>query len=283
VTIRQLLDHTSGMGDYFTEEWQATPMSALREVEDYIPIWGPMALVGEPGGRERYSNYGYTVLGAIIEKVTGQRYDEHVVDTIFAPLGMDRSGFFETDAVVPDVAVGYAPDLSPKTLEEPDFLEYLLFVCSVREIPRDRLELEVTEGIEAAQGSLILDRIAALRELGFGIAIDDFGSGYSNMAYLTRLSAKTLKIDRSLVRGAEPGQRSGQLVAGVVRMAHDLGYSIVAEGIETTSEMAALSALGCDLGQGWLFGRPMSATAFIDWHRGRDGHWPPPAEADAGS
>jgi len=176
-----------------------------------------------------------------------------------------------------------AINISPKNLEEPDFLEYLLFVCSVREIPRDRLELEVTEGIEAAQGSLILDRIAALRELGFGIAIDDFGSGYSNMAYLTRLSAKTLKIDRSLVRGAEPGQRSGQLVAGVVRMAHDLGYSIVAEGIETTSEMAALSALGCDLGQGWLFGRPMSATAFIDWHRGRDGHWPPPAEADAGS
>ena len=162
-----------------------------------------------------------------------------------------------------------AINISPKNLEEPDFVEYLLFVCSVREIPHDRLELEVTEGIEAAQGSLILDRIAALREFGFGIAIDDFGSGYSNMAYLTRLSAKTLKIDRSLVHGAEPGQRSGQLVAGVVRMAHDLGYSIVAEGIETESECQALSALGCDIGQGWLFGRPMSAEAFLDWHRGR--------------
>jgi EAL domain-containing protein (putative c-di-GMP-specific phosphodiesterase class I) len=162
-----------------------------------------------------------------------------------------------------------AINISPKNLEEPDFVEYLLFVCSVREIPHDQLELEVTEGIEAAQGSLILDRIAALRELGFGIAIDDFGSGYSNMAYLTRLSAKTLKIDRSLVRGTEPGQRSGQLVAGVVRMAHDLGYSIVAEGIETQSELEALSALGCDLGQGWLFGKPMPADVFAEWQRSR--------------
>jgi CubicO group peptidase (beta-lactamase class C family) len=107
VTIRQLLEHRSGLGDYFTDEWWQTPMSRLREVDDYIPIWGPKPLLSEPGERERYSNFGYTVLGAIIERVSGQSYPDYVTEHVFEPAGMTRSGFFETDAVVPDVAVGY--------------------------------------------------------------------------------------------------------------------------------------------------------------------------------
>jgi CubicO group peptidase (beta-lactamase class C family) len=119
VTIRQLLDHRSGLGDYFTEEYDQTPMSKLREVEDYIPIWGPKPLLSEPGSEERYSNYGYTVLGAVIEKVSGQRYDEYVVEHVFKPAGMTRSGFFETDAVVADVAVGYTRMSPHGPLETP--------------------------------------------------------------------------------------------------------------------------------------------------------------------
>ena len=79
-----------------------------------------------------------------------------------------------------------AVNVSPKNLEEPDFVEYLLFCCSARGLDRARIELEITEGVSAARGGLILDRLAALRNLGFSIAIDDFGSGYSNMSYLTR-------------------------------------------------------------------------------------------------
>src|SRR5690606_33307878 len=99
-----------------------------------------------------------------------------------------------------------------------------------RGVDHAQVELEITEGVSAARGPLILDRLATLRNLGFGIAIDDFGAGYSNMAYLTRLSANTLKIDQSLVRGLEPDAQSGRLVAGIVQMGHDLGYKIVAEG-----------------------------------------------------
>ena len=107
VTIQQLLDHTSGLGDYFTEEYFKTPMSNLREIEDYLPIWGPKPLLSEPGKRERYSNYGYTVLGAIIERLSGMSYPDYVAKHVFESAGMTRSGFFETDAVVPNVAVGY--------------------------------------------------------------------------------------------------------------------------------------------------------------------------------
>jgi D-alanyl-D-alanine carboxypeptidase len=107
VTIDQLLEHRSGLGDYFTREYLATPMRELREIDDYIPIWGPMPLEYEPGTREEYSNYGYTVLGAIIERITGLGYPEYVEDNVFDPAGMHSTGFFETDGVEPNVAVGY--------------------------------------------------------------------------------------------------------------------------------------------------------------------------------
>ena len=108
--------------------------------------------------------------------------------------------------------------------------------------------------------------MAALRRLGFSIAIDDFGSGYSNMSYLTRLSAHVLKIDQSLVRGVEADTLAGRLVSNIVQMGRDLGYRLVAEGIETEAERALLTQWGCDYGQGWHFGRPMRAEAFGEWH-----------------
>jgi EAL domain-containing protein (putative c-di-GMP-specific phosphodiesterase class I) len=163
-----------------------------------------------------------------------------------------------------DVAV--AINVSPKNLEEPDFVEYLLFCCTMRRLDRARIEIEVTEGVQAARGGLIPDRLAALRNLGFSIAIDDFGSGYSNMSYLTRLSAHTLKIDQSLVRGVEEGTLGGRLVSNIVQMGRDLGYRVVAEGVETDSERALLTQWGCDYGQGWHFGRPMPAERFAAWH-----------------
>ena len=108
VTIEQLMEHRSGLGDYFTPEWRQTPMGSLREIEDYIPIWGPKPLEYEPGSREQYSNFGYTVLGAIIEAISGMSYPEYVEEHVFEPAGMAESGFFETDIPEPDVAVGYS-------------------------------------------------------------------------------------------------------------------------------------------------------------------------------
>lgn len=165
-----------------------------------------------------------------------------------------------------DLAV--AVNISPKNLEEADFIEYLLFCCAGRRLDRRRIELEITEGVSAARGGALQERLATLRSLGFSIAIDDFGSGYSNMSYLTRLSAHTLKIDQSLVRGVEAGSRGGRLVSNIVQMGRDLGYRIVAEGIETESERTLLTDWGCDYGQGWHFGRPMSAPRFGEWYAG---------------
>jgi EAL domain-containing protein (putative c-di-GMP-specific phosphodiesterase class I)/GGDEF domain-containing protein len=159
-----------------------------------------------------------------------------------------------------------AINVSPRNLEESDFIDFLCFTCEQRGVENERIEIEVTEGVNAAQGPLILERLATLNRRGFSIAIDDFGSGYSNMSYLTRLSADTLKIDQSLVRDMAPDHSSGRLVAGIVQMGHDLGYKVVAEGIETEEQRALLARWGCDIGQGYLFSRPLEATAFADWY-----------------
>jgi len=107
VTIEQLLEHTSGLGDYFTPEYLETPMGSLWEIDDYIPIWGPKPLEYEPGTRKQYSNFGYTLLGAIVENITGVSYPEYVEQHVFKPAGMNATGFFSTDGIEPDVAVGY--------------------------------------------------------------------------------------------------------------------------------------------------------------------------------
>ena len=107
VTIQQLLDHRAGLGDMFTAEYFSTPMGSLREIDDYIPIWGPKPLEYEPGTRTQYSNFGYTLLGAIVENITGVSYPEYIAEHVFKPAGMVATGFFATDGIEPNVAVGY--------------------------------------------------------------------------------------------------------------------------------------------------------------------------------
>ena len=107
VTVRHLFEHSSGVGDYFTDEWVGTPMGALRDHWDYIDIWGPKPLEFEPGSDQRYSNFGFTILGAIIDRVSGQPYFDYIAEHVFAPAGMTATGFFATDLPEPDVAVGY--------------------------------------------------------------------------------------------------------------------------------------------------------------------------------
>lgn len=158
-----------------------------------------------------------------------------------------------------------AINVSPKNLEEADFVEYLLFCCSARGLDRARVELEITEEIGVAATTQTLERLRTLRNFGFSVAIDDFGSGYSNMNYLTRLSANILKLDRSLVHGVAMEERADKLVSNIIRMGRDLGYSIVAEGIETEEQRRLLQSWGCDMGQGWHFGRPMTPDAFRTW------------------
>ncbi|HEU5161541.1 MAG TPA: serine hydrolase domain-containing protein [Thermoanaerobaculia bacterium] len=110
ITIEQLLQHRSGLGDIFTEEFRATHPSRLRTTEDYMRIVADDPLLFEPGSSQRYSNAGFIVLGAILEKIYGRPYPEIIRDVVFAPAGMKSTGLWGPDEIVPNRATGYTRD-----------------------------------------------------------------------------------------------------------------------------------------------------------------------------
>jgi diguanylate cyclase (GGDEF)-like protein len=129
------------------------------------------------------------------------------------------------------------------------------------------LKLEITESVvmhDVDAASAILD---ALSGVGVRIAIDDFGTGYSSLAYLKRFPIETLKIDRSFISGVVSDQHDAAIVRGVVSLAMGLGLNVAAEGIETVAQQQRLVEVGCEFGQGDLFGRPAPASAVLDLPR----------------
>ena len=119
ITIRQLLEHRSGMGDVFGAKYDAAPPSRLRELADFVPLFAGEPLAFEPGTSQRYSNAGYITLGLVIERVTGETYRDYVTKHIFAPAGMTKSGWWAVDERVPNRATGYtlhgSTDRTPNT------------------------------------------------------------------------------------------------------------------------------------------------------------------------
>ena len=107
VTIRQLLEMTSGIGDFFGPRYDATPKDRIRRLADYLPLFADQPLAFPPGTSNRYSNGGYIVLGAIIEKVTGTDYYSWVREHVFAPCGMTTTDWYARDAGTPNLAIGY--------------------------------------------------------------------------------------------------------------------------------------------------------------------------------
>lgn len=103
-----------------------------------------------------------------------------------------------------------------------------------------------------------------LRNLGVGLSIDDFGTGYSNLRYLEELPITELKIDSSFIRGLGQSRSKTIIVEAIIRLSDELGFQIVAEGIETHEECARVRDLGCRFGQGFLFGKPIDPEAFAE-------------------
>lgn len=110
ITIQQIVDHRSGLGDIFTPRFFETNALRFRAVKDYVDFFASDPLQYEPGKGQRYSNYGYVVLGAIIEAVSGEDYFDYIQKHVFDPAGMSGSGFFELQQIVPDIAIGHSKE-----------------------------------------------------------------------------------------------------------------------------------------------------------------------------
>jgi EAL domain-containing protein (putative c-di-GMP-specific phosphodiesterase class I) len=119
----------------------------------------------------------------------------------------------------------------------------------------------VVAGVLAETGIDPATALAELKSLGVSLTVDDFGTGYSSLAYLKRFPVDELKVDRAFVAGLLISQEDLAIVTAVINLAHTLGLRAVAEGVETAEQLGRLRELGCDIGQGYYFGRPLPADA----------------------
>lgn len=158
-----------------------------------------------------------------------------------------------------------AVNVSAVNLEEPDFSDRVLDGLARHGLPAGCLALEMTESALMRKPRAAHDTMARLSAGGVEIAIDDFGTGYSSLSYLQDMPADMVKIDQSFVRGMEKDERTHALVTTMIKLSHDLGYRVVAEGVETEEVAQLLRAAGCDQAQGYFYGRPMAPSLLLQW------------------
>jgi EAL domain-containing protein (putative c-di-GMP-specific phosphodiesterase class I) len=132
-------------------------------------------------------------------------------------------------------------------------------------VSADLLTLELTEGTVMAYPGLALGILQKLRDIGVRLAVDDYGTGYSSMSYLKHLPVNELKIDRSFINGLTTDPNDAVIIQSATDLGHNLGLSIVAEGVEDEETLTALMALGVDVAQGFHLGRPMPEGLLHDW------------------
>ncbi|WP_299347800.1 EAL domain-containing protein [uncultured Maritalea sp.] len=152
-----------------------------------------------------------------------------------------------------------AVNLSPLQLRDAQIVLCVQRVLHQSGLAPERLELEITEGVFVYDTSQVRHTLDELRSLGVGIAMDDFGTGYSSLSYLTRIPLTKLKIDRAFVSNFHLGKADDAVVHCVVGLSKSLRLQVVAEGVETQSQVQALQLAGCDILQGYYFGRPTGA------------------------
>jgi EAL domain-containing protein (putative c-di-GMP-specific phosphodiesterase class I) len=155
-------------------------------------------------------------------------------------------------------------NVSPMQFAEGNFVRQVLSTLQATGLPARQLQLEVTEGLLLDPTPEALRKMDALTDAGVRLAVDDFGMGYSSLAYLKRFRLHALKIDRMFVRDVPRLPQDSAIVRAIVELAHALGLHVTAEGVETAEQQLALQRLGCDSMQGFLFARPMPADAMRD-------------------
>ena len=157
-----------------------------------------------------------------------------------------------------------AVNLSRAQLAQPGWIDTVAAILSSTGMRAEQLQLEVTESL-AAQDQQVQERLHELKALGIKLALDDFGTGYSSLASLHLLPVDTVKIDRSFVSQGDTSHHHRVLIEATVKVAQSLGMDTVAEGIETEAQAAVVRELRCDKGQGYLFSKPLPASALMHW------------------
>jgi EAL domain-containing protein (putative c-di-GMP-specific phosphodiesterase class I)/GGDEF domain-containing protein len=167
------------------------------------------------------------------------------------------------------VTLQVAVNVSAVNLEEPDFCDRVLKLLVRHGLPPSSLAIELTESALMRNPKVAQATLERLAHAGVQLAIDDFGTGYSSLSYLQSLPANVVKIDQSFMRNLVHDERRRALVGTMIKLSHDLGHKVVAEGVETVEVEDFLRAAGCDEVQGYLHARPLAPNALAEWLAGR--------------
>ena len=164
-------------------------------------------------------------------------------------------------------------NISALSLQHLDFPDLVERMCRALNVPTDRIVLELTEG--ATQPLVkMMDALTRFRIKGIGLAIDDFGTGYSSLMQLRQLPFTEVKIDQAFVADVTQSRDCRLIVQTIAELAHGLGLSATAEGIETVEQLQAVRELGCDIAQGYLISQPMGPQALAAWKNTFRKEWP---------
>ncbi|WP_187770674.1 putative bifunctional diguanylate cyclase/phosphodiesterase [Cognatilysobacter lacus] len=162
-----------------------------------------------------------------------------------------------------DSALRFSVNISPRVFGQRDLVQQITGALAIWDMPPESVTLEVTESALMEDPLTSIAMLHTLREAGLGVSIDDFGAGYSSLAYLKQLPATELKIDRSFVSDMRHDVRSSRVVRAIIDLGHQLDLQVVAEGVEDAETLELLRALGCDRAQGYHIGRSTPASHLL--------------------
>ena len=167
--------------------------------------------------------------------------------------------------------VSVSVNVSAKSLTDMNFADRVTELVKCKSLDCRNIILEVTESAATTDIGHSLETLSRLRMKGFGLSIDDYGTGYSSLQQLARIAFTEIKLDQSFIKSATTQQAARIILQSSIDMAKKLGIVTVAEGIETENDWDLLRELGCDLAQGYLIAKPLEASEFLTWARDRTG------------
>ena len=242
----------------------ATALPAALEHNEFVLYYQPLVDLasGTIRGMEALARWRHPELGLL----TPDRFIDLAEDTgTIVALGgrllelacRKASDWLRLAPSPPFVSV----NLSVRQIRQPGLVADVAEILHRTELPPSQLQLEITESVAMGTDDETLETLRSLADSGVRLAIDDFGTGYSNLAYLRALPVHALKLAGGFVQGLrsphKPDPTDEAIVTTLVSLGHTLGLTITAESVETASQADRLHKLGCDLGQGWHFSRPL--------------------------
>jgi diguanylate cyclase (GGDEF)-like protein len=218
---------------------------------------------GSVSGAEALARWNHPTRGAVSPGVFVPLAESTELIHPFTSLVLRRALQAQASWAAAGCRIPVAVNVSANNLLNPDFVPELERVLHEFGVAEGQLELEITESAVMRDPALVIPRLHAIRALGVTLSIDDFGTGFTSLAYLKRLPVQALKVDRAFVTHMKQDRADRRIVRTTIGLAHGFGLKVVAEGVETDDVRALLLAMHCDQAQGYFFSRPVGAHELL--------------------